>query len=98
MSLKFKDFPLRTRRVLSLYKVYDDSTLLVLNGTSLNSDMITPFWLSTDDISEEGNTEPGLYKLRQQQNSYFFCNNADSQNCKIIFPCMFPMEVKTFLL
>ena len=33
----FKDVPLRTRRALSLYKVYVDSTLLVLNGTSLNS-------------------------------------------------------------
>ena len=28
-------FPLRTRRVLSLYKVCGDSALLVLNGTSL---------------------------------------------------------------
>ena len=31
------DVPLKTRRVLSLYKVYDDSALLVLNGTLLNS-------------------------------------------------------------
>ena len=30
------DVPLRTRRVLSLYKVYDDSALLVLKWTSLN--------------------------------------------------------------
>ena len=30
--------PVRTRRVLSLYKVYGDSTLLILNGTLLNSD------------------------------------------------------------
>ena len=29
---------LRARRALSLYKVYGDSALLVLNGTSLNSD------------------------------------------------------------
>ena len=34
----FKDVPLRTRRALSLYKVYGDSTLLVLIKTSLNSD------------------------------------------------------------
>ena len=34
----FKDVPLRTRRVLLLYKVYGDSALLVLNGTSLNRD------------------------------------------------------------
>ena len=34
----FKDVPLRTRRVVSLYKVYGDSTLLILNGTSSNSD------------------------------------------------------------
>ena len=33
----FKDAPLRTRRALSLYKVYGDSALLVLSGTSLNS-------------------------------------------------------------
>ena len=32
-----KDVPLRTRRALSLYKVYDNSALLVLNGTLLNS-------------------------------------------------------------
>ena len=34
--MKFKDVLLRTRRVLSLYKVYGDIALLVLNGTSLN--------------------------------------------------------------
>ena len=34
----FQDAPLRTRRALSLYKVYGDIALLVLNGTSLNSD------------------------------------------------------------
>ena len=33
----FKDVPLRTRRALLLYKVYCDSALLVLNGTSLDS-------------------------------------------------------------
>ena len=32
----FNDVPLTTRRVLSLYKVYGDSALLVLNGASLN--------------------------------------------------------------
>ena len=31
-----KGVPLRTRRALSLYQVYGDSALLVLNGTSLN--------------------------------------------------------------
>ena len=36
-SMLFKDDPLRTRRVLSLHKAYNDSALLVLNGTSLNS-------------------------------------------------------------
>ena len=35
--MQFKDVVLRFRRVLLLYKVYDDSTLLVINGTSLNS-------------------------------------------------------------
>ena len=34
----FKDVLLRTRRVMLLYKVCDNSALLVLNGTSLNSD------------------------------------------------------------
>ena len=34
----FKDVPLRIRRALLLYKVYGDSTLLVLNGTYLNTD------------------------------------------------------------
>ena len=33
-----EDVPVKTRRAWSLYKVYDDSALLVLNGTSLNSD------------------------------------------------------------
>ena len=33
----FNDVPMRTRRVLSLYKVYGNNTLLVLNWTSLNS-------------------------------------------------------------
>ena len=33
----FKDVPLRTRMALSLYKVYGDSALLLLNRTSLNS-------------------------------------------------------------
>ena len=33
--LHFKDVLLRTRRVLWLYKVYGDSALLVLYGTSL---------------------------------------------------------------
>ena len=33
-----KDVPLRTKRALLLYNVYGDSTLLVLNGTPLNSD------------------------------------------------------------
>ena len=39
------DALLRTRRALSLYKVYGDSALLVLNGTSWN--MLTPLWFST---------------------------------------------------
>ena len=34
--MEFKDVPLRTKRGLSLYKVYCGSTLLILNGTSLN--------------------------------------------------------------
>ena len=40
----FKEVPLRTRRVLSLYNVYGNSALLVLNRTSLNGDsaFLTP--------------------------------------------------------
>ena len=34
-KLQLKDVPLKTRRVLSLYKVSGSSALLVLNGTSL---------------------------------------------------------------
>ena len=34
----FKDVPLTNRRALSLYTRYSNSALLVLNGTSLNSD------------------------------------------------------------
>ena len=42
----FKDVPLRTRRALLLYKVYGDSPLLALNGTSLNSvnALLAPSW------------------------------------------------------
>ena len=36
--LIFKDVPLRTRKAPLLYRVYGDSSLLVLNRTSLNSD------------------------------------------------------------
>ena len=46
----FKDVPLRTRRALSLYKVYGNSALLVLNRTSLNIIVTAPFWLSPDDV------------------------------------------------
>ena len=35
--MQFKDVQLKTRRALSPYKVYGDSALLVLEGTSLNS-------------------------------------------------------------
>ena len=38
LSIIFKHIPLRTRRALSLYNVFDDSARLVLNVTSLNSD------------------------------------------------------------
>ena len=41
----FNDDLFSTRRALLLYKVYGDSTLLVLNGT-----LLTPFWLSADDV------------------------------------------------
>ena len=35
--MQVRDVLLRTRRVLSMYKVYGDSAPLVLNRTSLNS-------------------------------------------------------------
>ena len=41
--------PLRNRRGLSLYKVYGDSALLVLNGTSL-----MPFWFSANGMYRKG--------------------------------------------
>ena len=37
LHVLFNDVPLRTRRVLSLYKFYGDSALLVLNGTLLHN-------------------------------------------------------------
>ena len=44
--LQLKDVPLRTRRVLLLYKVNGNSALLVLNGTSLicNNALLTLSW------------------------------------------------------
>ena len=44
--LQLKDVPLRSRRALSLYKVYVNSDLLVLNGTSLicNSALLALNW------------------------------------------------------
>ena len=50
----FKDVPLRTAQaVLSLYKVYGDSTLLVLNGTSLysNGALLALNWRYTCELS-----------------------------------------------
>ena len=35
-----KDVPLRTRRALLLYKVYGNSSLLLFNRTSFNSDSL----------------------------------------------------------
>ena len=35
--MMFKDVPLRTRRALSLYKVYGKNALLIISGTSLNN-------------------------------------------------------------
>ena len=47
------DVPLRTRRGLSLHKVYGDSTLLALNWTSLNSDsaLLALNWTSLNSDS-----------------------------------------------
>ena len=44
--LQSKDVPLRTRRAPSLYKVYGDNALLVLNRTSLNCNnaLLAPNW------------------------------------------------------
>ena len=46
MLLQIKDVPLRTRRALLLYKVYGNSALLVLNGTSLicNNTLLALNW------------------------------------------------------
>ena len=53
--MMYKDVPLRTRRVLSLYKVYGDSAILVLNGTSRTA--LPPFWLSAYNIIMESDHE-----------------------------------------
>ena len=47
--MQFKDVPLRTRRALLLYKVYGNSALLVLNGTSLicNNALLALNWRHT---------------------------------------------------
>ena len=63
MTWKCHNFLIWNRpRALSLYKVYGDSTLLVLNGTLFNSikpfwfsmehrlTALMPFWFSADDI------------------------------------------------
>ena len=44
----FKDVSLRTRRVISLYTLYSDSALLVLNAMEYLWTAIMPFWLSTE--------------------------------------------------
>ena len=45
---------LRIRRALLPKTLYSDSSLLVLNGTSLNGINLMPFWLSTNDIQLKG--------------------------------------------
>ena len=45
----FNDVPLGTRRVLSLYKVYENSTLLLLTGTYSIYAALMPFWFSNDN-------------------------------------------------
>ena len=44
----------------SLYKVYGDSTLLVLNGT------LAPFWLSTDDTERPRKNNPETIQCCEQ--------------------------------
>ena len=61
-----QDVPLRTRRALSLYKVYGDSTLLVLNRTSLNIDsaLLTLKWQNINEkvvLPQEDNNEATEY-------------------------------------
>ena len=50
--------PLRTRRALLPKTLYSDSTLLVLNGTSLNSINLMPYWLSTWRYTTDGYYKP----------------------------------------
>ena len=50
--LQFKDVPLRTRKALFLYNVYNDSALLVLNRTSLicNNTLLALNWQNAHNI------------------------------------------------
>ena len=79
-GIMFKDVLLRTRRALSLYKVYGDSALLVLNGTSLNSANALLAFSWHHKFSESYKLIPGGPKIMEQSifqdfalsNSYLF--------------------------
>ena len=75
--MQVKDVPSRTKRALSLYKVYGDSALLVLNGTLLN--IIMPFWLSADDT----NLYFRIYDQQYHVFSLYFNQQFQSQKSQI---------------
>ena len=69
--MQFKDIPLRTRRALSLYKVYGDNAFLVLNGIL---SVLMPFWLSADNIALVETTKDSI--LRKE---------SPLQDCRLAF-------------
>ena len=82
--LIFKYIPLKTRRAVSLYKVYSDSTLLALNGASLNSESAL---LSTDDIiiRDHARTSRALhFGFIVISNSKSMCAILSNSRCMIL--------------
>ena len=83
--------PLRTRRALSLYKVYGDSAVLVLKETSLNSvnALLVFSWqyfLYTDSWSiliQIWNQNQRSINIRYKKTSYFVKNS--SALCQVLF-------------
>ena len=82
--LQFKDIPLRTRRALSLYKVYGNSALLVLTEHLWTE--ITPFWLSTDNMLYVVNNQDAAFITRSHWLISGKKNYVDLPWCAILYP------------
>ena len=76
----FTDVPLRTRRALSLYKVYGDGALLVLNGTSSKSDntLLALNWYVLNDTWNK------ILPTQRQNNNIFFSLFLFAPLCALI--------------